>query len=172
MTIPKLSYIDFIQQPESVRIELQEYILVAVMFESDCMNWKWGKVKECQELLANEMTYKDIFEIAKFESESITEQTDFHVVLGLFNAVSKSMAQLLQVEGEALNHVSSPKELQASEAVGGFEAFGTLPQTLSLIPLFGCGIKDIRDMQWSECFTALVYEKRRNDFNKQLLTND
>ncbi len=172
MTIPTLTYIDFINQPEAVRIELQEYMLVAVMFKADCMSWKWGKVKEVQDLLATDSPYKNIFDIAKHESELITEQTDFHVVLGLFNAVIKSMTQLLQVEGEALNHISTPKELQASEAVGGFDAFGTLPQTLSLIPIFNVGIDQIRLMPWSECFSALVYDKRRNDFNKQLYTND
>jgi hypothetical protein len=169
MKIPKISYINFISLPEDKRLELQEVILVADIFTVDCKLWTWGKVKDVQSMLDDDITYKVIFDIANMEGY-FKETTDFHIVLGMFNAIQKSITEITLTENTAMAYTPKPKEIEAANEVGGFERFGSIPQTLKLVQLLNCSYNDVNNTAWGLCFLALYYDKISNDFNKKVLT--
>lgn len=162
-----MKYIDFIQQPETFRIELEEKLLVSDVFDQiDCQSWTWGKVKDAQDMLSESPTYKDILDISILEATHFNESTDFHCVIGMYNAIRKSIIEISEIEKNALSGTLSPKEMSAIEKVGGFNEFGSIPQTLSLVPILGISFDEVRLQQWDLCFSVLAYEKKKNEFQK------
>ena len=69
MKIPKITFIEFLQLPETERIELQTIIQNAnefdKTFEINCQEWTMGQVKDAQELLARQKTYDDIIKLVE-----------------------------------------------------------------------------------------------------------
>lgn len=169
MKIRKLTYIEFLSLPEDERIEQQEIVLVSSIFDVDCSTWKWSVVKDLQERLTNDLTYYDIFDIAKLGSKKLKQTDDFHLILGMFNAIKKSIETLKESENTALSSDVKPEALAAMQEVGGFEMFGSLPQTLALTKLFNMSYTQVNNLQWDLCFSALVYDKRFNDFKAKIL---
>lgn len=111
-------------------------------------------------------TYKDILDIARLEAPALNENTQFHVVIGIYNAIRESIIEISELEHNALAGRLSAKEMNAIEKVGGFEDFGSIPQTLSLVPILGISFDEVRLQPWDLCFSVLAYEKKKNDFQK------
>lgn len=111
-------------------------------------------------------TYKDILDIARLEAPELNENTQFHVVIGMYNAIRESIIEISELEHNALAGQLSAKEMNAIEKVGGFEDFGSIPQTLSLVPILGISFYEVRLQPWDLCFSVLAYEKKKNDFQK------
>ena len=164
-----MKYIDFIQQPEIFRLEWEEKLLVSNVFDTvDCQSWTWGGVKDAQDLLSEAPTYKDILDISMLEAPNFNENTEFHCVIGMYNAIRKSIIEISEIEKNALSGTLSPKEMAAIEKVGGFNEFGSIPQTLSLVPILGMSVEQVRAMPWDYCFSVLAYKKKENDFQKEI----
>lgn len=142
-------------------------MLVSKVFEKiDCQSWDWGGVKDAQDMLTDYPTYKDILDIAKLEAPALNENTQFHVVIGMYNAIRESILEISELERSALSGTLTAKEMNALEKVGGFDDFGSVPQTLSLVPILGMSYEEIRLQPWDLCFSVLAYEKKKNDFQK------
>lgn len=171
MKVPKITYLEFLQLPEEKRIELQEIVFVAKVIEVDCQSFTWGKVKDLQSMLEGEITYQLIFDIAQMEGKKIAVYTPFHVVLGLFNSIKKGITDIKEKEEKALAYQPKPKEIQAADEVGGFEMFGSLPQTLKLTQLLNCSYNEVNAMDWATCFSSLVFDKVSKEYDQKVLTS-
>lgn len=154
--------------PEDERIEYQSTCLVLQPFEVDCMNWKWGSVKWAQDMFISDCTYADILEVAKKESKKLNEHSPAHVVLNMFNSIKKSIEAITKIEGDSLAYKQEAKEMAASDAVGGFARFGTLPQTLSMVGVIAGSVREVEDYDWSTVFNAMVYKHTEGLYQKQL----
>ena len=168
MKIKQLTYLDFLLLPESERLEYQEQCLCLNHFEIDCKTWTWGDVKFCQDVLSSDCTYIDILNVVQKESPKVTEKSPAHVVLNMFNSIKQSIEEITKIESESMQYQQPAKEKAAAEAVGGFERFGTFPQTLSMVGVVAPSIKEVEAYKWEVVFAAMVYKHVEAQFQKQL----
>ena len=168
MTEIDYTYFQFVNLPDEKRVELQELYLVQKPFDVDCMNWKWGDVKWVQDTLMSDCTYSDILEVARKESKKLNEHSSANVVFNMFNSIKKSIEAITKIEGESLAYQQTAKEMAASDAVGGFARFGTLPQTLSMVGVIAGSVREVEDYEWSTVFNAMVYKHTEGLYQKQL----
>ena len=164
-----MKYIDFLHASESFQIYWTEKLRCSTVYDPiECQDWTWGKVKDAQDMLSESPTFKDIFEVAKLGSPNFNEETDFHCILGMYKAILIPIIEISEIERNALSGTLSPKEMAAIEKVGGFNEFGSIPQTLSLVPILGMSVEQVRAMPWDYCFSVLAYKKKENDFQKEI----
>ena len=172
MKIPKLTFLEFLQLPEAERIELQTIIANAnefdKKFEIDCQDWTMGQVKDAQELINRQKTYEDIIKLVEIERESAIS-LDVNEFLGLYNSIVKGINEIFEIESNALGHDPTANEAIASDSVGGFSCFGSMPQVHQLAKGNILDHEKIRALKWNECFNTLVYDKRQNDFQSKLI---
>lgn len=168
MKIKQLTYLEFLLLPEYERLEYQEQCLCLNHFEVDCKTWTWGDVKYCQDVLSSDCTYLDILNVAKKESPKLNEQSQAHIVLNIFNSIKQSIDEITKIESESMQYQQPAKERAAAEAVGGFERFGTFPQTLSMVGVVAPSIKEVEAYQWETVFAAMVYKHTEGQFQKIL----
>jgi len=172
MKIPKITFIEFLQLPETERIELQTIIANAnefdKRFEVDCQEWTMGQVKDARELINRQKTYEDIIKLVEIERESAIS-LDVNEFLGLYNSIVKGINEITEIESKTLGHDPTPNEAIASEEVGGFSVFASMPQIDQLAKGNLLDYERIRALKWSDCFNKLVYDKRQNDFQSKLI---
>lgn len=168
MKIEQLTYWQFINLPEKERLEYQEQCLCLQPFEVDCKTWTWGDVKFCQDVLSSDCAYIDILNVVQKESPKVTGKSPAHLILNIFNSIKRSIEEITKIEGEAMAYEQKAKEKAAAEAVGGFERFGTFPQTLSMVGIVAPSIKEVEAYQWDVVFAAMVYKHVEAQFQKQL----
>ena len=171
MKASELTYFQFISLPDDKRMETQEaFIVASCSFESviDCLMWSWRDVKETQAVIDEDLSYLQILDIVKRESKKINEHSSAVVVFRMFNEIKKQIQKITEGEANALSGEMSVKEKLAAVAVGGFDEFGTIPQTLTLCKLFNMPYERVELMPYHICFMALYYDKRIGDFNTEL----
>jgi hypothetical protein len=172
MEITRLKYIDFLQLPEEKRIELHELFNVAEHYGGiDCYQWEWEVLKDTQTKVLQGITYLEMLETVKLVS-NVTENTDYHIIFTLYNEIADQIKEITENEMVALSHSPTPKEIVASESVGGFERFGYLPSTLELAKMFNCTFEQVKKIKYIDCFVAMAYAKTQADFNKLIYTTN
>jgi hypothetical protein len=169
MEIYNLTYLQFLSLPEDYRNEMQEIYMCLTPVKVNCQKWTWGKVKEVQDILSGEITFNDILEIAKKEGSNLKEDSPTHVVFSSFLGVRNSINEISKIESEQWTTQLTPKQEQALNEVGGFEAFGTIPQTLRLTKLLNMKYTEVPDVSWWLCFAIYSYDMRFDEYNKLIL---
>lgn len=175
MLASELTYKQFVELPEQVRIQAQEAYLVAHNSYDgviDCLGWSWQDVKRVQDMMEDDLSYGDILEVVRCESKRISQTTKAVNVFRMFNEIKKQIELITAGEENKLSGELSPKERLAIEAVGGFAEFGSLPQTLTLCKLFNASIDRVNKMDYSTCFMALYYDAKCKQFDKLTLTQE
>jgi hypothetical protein len=170
MEIYNLTYINFLSLPEDLRNEMQEAYMCLMPIEVDCQTWTWGKAKHAQDLLSGELTFKDILEIAKLEGANLKEDSPAHLVFSTFLGVRNSINEISKIESEQWSTALTPKQEQALRDVGGFEVFGTMPQTLRLAEILRMSYNEALNVSWELGFSAYTYDVRSNEYNRLILT--
>lgn len=160
-----MRYIDFIQLNEFDRLTLIEAVKCSVLPEVDCTLWTWGQVKESQEIMKEDATFEDVLKLVRYQTK-LNQYSEARLILQFYLAIQKSISEITKVESEATAYQATPKEIAAAEEVGGFEVFGTLPQTLRLVGIIAPDIKGVEATDYNTAFAALVYQSRLNDFQK------
>jgi hypothetical protein len=169
MEIYNLTYIQFLSLPEDIRAEMQEVYMCIKPIEVDAQSWTWGKVKEVQDLLSSELTFKDILDCAKFEGVKLNENSPAHLVFSTFLGVRNSINEITKIESEQWTSQLEPKQQQALDAVGGFAEFGTMPQTLRLTEILKMSYSEVLNVSWEIGFAAYTYDVKSNEYNKLIL---
>ena len=169
MEIYNLTYVQFLSLPEEYRNEMQEVYMCLKPIEVDAQSWTWGKVKEAQDLMSSELTFKDILDIAKLEGYKLKEDSPAHVVFSNFLGVRNSINEITKLESEQWSNQLEPKQQQALDAVGGFAMFGTLPQTLRLTEILRMSYSEVLNVSWEIGFAAYTYDVKSNEYNKLIL---
>lgn len=154
---------------QSATLDEQLYIYelcrASVLPEVDCTAWTWGQVKFTQDEIQGSVDYQTLLKIVQFETK-LTEQSEAVLVIRFYLAILESIKNISEMEATATEYQPTAKEVQAAQEVGGFDVFGTLPQTLRLVPILGCSIKEVEATDYNTAFAALVYNSRLNDFQK------
>ena len=131
----------------------------------DCTNWLWGQVKFTQDEIKDSVDFSTLLKIVRFET-ILTEHSEASLVIRFFLAIKQSIQSIEEMEAAATAYQPSAKEIAAAEEVGGFEVFGTLPQTLRLVGVVAQDVKSVEAMDYNTCFAALVYTSKLNDFQR------
>ena len=169
MVASEITYIEFLSLPEIQRQEVQEIFLLAENhFEIECMEWSWGAVKNIQEMMMEDVSYMDIFEIAKMEGKKLTETSPAVTIFTIFLEIKRQIEKITENESIRLSGELTVKEKVAAEVVGGFACFKHYPQTFELTRLLNCSYNDVEAMPYYICFLALSYEKTKADFKKEI----
>ena len=169
MEIYNITYIKFLSLPEEYRNEMQEVYMCLKPIDVDCQTWTWGKVKQAQDLITEELTYKDILDIALLEAVKLKEDSPAHLVFSTFLGVRNSINEISKIESEQWSSPLDPKQQQALDSVGGFEMFGTLPQTLRLTEILRMSYNEVLNVSWEIGFAAYTYDVRSNEYNRLIL---
>ncbi len=137
--------------------------------EVDCQTWTWGDVKEVQDAIALNLTYMNILLIAQMDCKNLKDCSPAHVVFSAFLGVRNSINEISKKESEQWARPLEPKQQQALAAVGGFEMFGTLPQTLRLAEIMKLSYNEVLKIEWITGFNAYTYDVQCNEYNKLIL---
>ena len=137
--------------------------------EVDCQTWAWGKVKQAQDILTGEITFKDILDIAIMDGYKLKETSPAHLIFSTFLGVRNSINEISKIESEQWATLLEAKQQQAIDSVGGFEMFGTLPQTLRLTEILRMSYNEVLNVSWEIGFAAYTYDVRSNEYNKIIL---
>lgn len=167
MKIPRLTFEEFIMLPEAERMELQT-IASYIKFDVDCRQWTHGQVKDAQDLMMREMTYKNVADIVGLEIPSV-DGVPFHVVIGMFFAIRSSIEGITEIEEENLGFIPTDRQIQALEAMGGFGRFRHFPETDALAHGQIWMHETVRSLPWSDCFIKAMYDKAVNDYQKLMI---
>lgn len=174
----EIDYETFVQLPEADRMLCQQaYLLLPIPIEDlDIMQWEWGVVKELQSMFRGDITYMDILAIAKMEAPALSAKSTARTVMVVFNAIKEQVDKVSQNEMSALSATPSAKEKLAAERVGGFETFGTYPQTYELCSVMNMSYQDVQHLPYHEGFVALAYFERlkryRDEYNELMKNKD
>ena len=87
----------------------------------------------------------------------------------MFSSIVDNINKISIFESESMPYTPSAKEMAASLAVGGFEKFGTLPQTLSLCNYLNTPYKEVLKLPYIDCINTLILESTRKDFQDRVL---
>lgn len=166
MKIPKLTFEEFVCLPEDERIELQ-IALSYTDYKVNCREWTHGQVKDAQDTIKEDMTYKDILDIVELEIKDCAKKP-FHIVLGTFYAIKKSIQEISQLEADNLSGELSAKEMTALAQMGGFDKFKHFPETDSLAEGKIWMHEAVRAQRWDLCFAKLLYNKALSNYQKEL----
>ena len=160
-----IKFIDFLQLSDKDRSLLEEaYLVQSCTLEFDCMNWTWGDVLKCREMLSSQLTYENVLEIAQMEAKNLTHYSPATTVFQAYNEIARQMAAMASNETLAFETKSTPKEKAAADEVGGFEMFGFYPQSFQLCKLLNCSYDAVQSTSYYVCFTALAYNARVNNY--------
>jgi hypothetical protein len=160
-----MTYLEFIQLNDFDRLTLAEAIKATEYPVVDCTAWTWGDVKIAQDLLNGDVTFEDILKLVKIET-MLTEFSEARLVLQYFAAIKTSIESITSIENMSMAYQPTAKEVTAAQEVGGFDVFGTYPQTLRLVGIVAQTVKEVEAMPYNDCFAALLYTSRLNDFQK------
>lgn len=160
-----MTYKDYIQLPFDHQLEIYEACRASSLPTVDCSGWTWGQVKETQDTIIDSVSYEQLLKIVQFETK-LTQYSDVRLVLQFYLAILESIKQISEIEAKATEYQPKSKEIAAAQEVGGFDVFGTLPQTLRLVEILGCSIREVEQTDYNTAFAALVYNSRLNDFQK------
>lgn len=160
-----MRYIDFIQLDYFDRLTFIEAVKCSNLPEVDCTLWTWGQVKEAQEITSNDATFEEVLRVVKFETK-LNQYSDARLVFQFYLAIQKSISEITKAESGATAYKPEAKEIVAAQEVGGFDVFGTLPQTLRLVGIIAPDIKTVEATDYNTAFAALVYQSRLTDFQK------
>lgn len=164
-----MNYIEFVNLGLDDRAFIEEQCLLAVdKFEVDCTLWKWGQVKEAQDCIAT-ATYADILKMVGYESK-LNHFSSAESVLLMFRAISKSIQSITEMEVNEMQYEQSAKEMAASVAVGGFDRFGTSPQTYRLTEILNDSYQNILNYPYIDCINALIFKSVESDFQRKVVT--
>ena len=169
MEIYNLTYIQFLSLPGEYRLEMQEVYMCLKPIEVEAQLWTWGKVKSTQDILNDELTFKDILIIAKIEGTKLNELSPAHLVFSTFLGVRNSINEITKIENEQWSSALTPKQEQAINDVGGFAMFGTLPQTLRLAEILRMSYSDVLNVSWEIGFASYTYDVKSNEYNQIIL---
>lgn len=165
-----ITFIEFLHLDRFLQIEIEEEIICAInSYEVDCTQWTWGEVKQTQDLLASEFTYKELFDVVRIETRKLTEHSDVKNILLMFRAIQENINKITIFESESMPYSPSAKEMAASMAVGGFEKFGTLPQTLSLCNYLNESYSNVQKLPYIDCINTLILESTRSNFQNAII---
>lgn len=174
----EIDYATFVQLPEADRMLCQQaYILTPNALDTlDVMQWEWGIVKELQAMFSSDITYMDILTIAKMEAQGLNDKSLARTVVMAFNAISEQVDKINENEKAAFSSAPSAKEKLAAERVGGFDSFGTYPQTYELCKVLNMSYADVQRLPYHEGFVALAYFERlkryRDEYNELMKNKD
>ena len=168
MQIEKFSLYEFLLLHEEKKEEML-LIYKHVKIEVDCKNWLWIDVKETQHTLKKQITYQIIIDIVSKQIKSELLTIDAHVFFATFNAISKSVLEITEIENNAMWHVPTANEMIASEEVGGFEAFGYLPELDKLAGGDILKYEAIKRLSWDDCFSKLAYDARNTKYQNKII---
>ena len=164
-----IKFIDFLQLSDKDRSLLEEaYLVQSCTLEFDCMNWTWGDVLKCREMLSSQLTYENVLEIAQMEAKKLTMYSPASTVFQAYNEIAKQMAEMVENEQLAYETKTTPKEKAAADEVGGFDMFGFYPQSFQLCKLLNCSYSEVQRTPYYVCFTALAYNARFNNYQSIL----
>ncbi len=169
MEIYNLTYIQFLSLPEEYRSEMQEVYMCLKHIEVDCQAWTWGQVKQAQDILSDEITFKDILDVAKMEGYRLKEESPAHLVFSAFLGVRNSINEITNIENKQWAGALTPKQEQAINEVGGFAMFGTMPQTLRLTEILKMDYNSVLSIPWEIGFAAYSYDVKSNEYNNLIL---
>lgn len=131
----------------------------------DCTQWTWGQVKDTQDSITGSVDYDTLLKIVQFETK-LTERSDAELVIRFYLAIVKSIKAISEAEAVATHYEPTAKEVLAAQEVGGFDVFGTLPQSLRLVVVLAQSLKEVESYPYNTAFATLVYQSRLNDFQK------
>lgn len=133
--------------------------------------WTFEQVKDLQYIFEKEYTYTDICEyISKRIEKNIDKITSLSLVefWQLNTFLKESIEKINEIEKSVFDYKPSNDEIEAGCET--FSKFGTLLQFDQLAG--GCIEKYdlIGKLKYSLCFSKLVLEKERSEFNERLFT--
>ena len=131
----------------------------------DCTQWTWGHVKDTQDSITGSVDYDTLLKIVQIETK-LTERSDAELVIRSYLAIVESIKSISEAEVVATHYEPQAKEVLAAQEVGGFDVFGTLPQSLRLVGVLAPGLKEVESYPYNTAFATLVYQSRLNDFQK------
>jgi hypothetical protein len=163
MQVPRLTFEEFLVHPD--REELQHLAFLQEGFTVDCRKWTHGQVKDAQETLSTDYTYKDILDLVKIAMPN-ADAAPYHIVLATFDAIRQSIEDISLLEAETLAGTPTPKEIDVLDEMGGFDHFFKFPETDAL-----CGgditkYETVRGLSWELCYVKALYNKAINDYTK------
>ena len=132
----------------------------------------FGQVEQLCDVLQDVATYEQILKVVQIVFPNMNENSAANIIFGAFNGIGKAIAEILELEQSTLSSPLTAKEINAMEAVGGFDKFGRLPLLKQLAEGDVTKFDKIRATKWNECFPLLVLNKVTNDYQNQLWKND
>lgn len=169
MQIEKFSLYEFLLLPEDKKEEML-LIYKHVKIDVDCKKWEhWIDVKEVQYQLKKEITYQLMIDVVSKQIKSELLTIDAHVFFATFNAISKSILEITEIENNAMGHIPTANEIIASEEVGGFEAFGYLPELDKLAGGDILKYEAVKKLSWDDCFSKLAYDARNTKYQNKIM---
>ena len=136
--------------------------------EVDCTGWTWGQVKFTQDEIQGSVEYDTLLKIVQFETK-LNQYSDAERVISFYLAIVESIKAISEMEASATEYQPTAKEVAAAQEVGGFDVFGTLPQTLRLVPILGCSKEQVEATSYNTAFATMVYNSRLNDFQQKAI---
>ena len=170
MEITNLTFLQYTLLPEDYRLQYQEVYIAQEPVQIDCQSWTWGAVKKAQDTLNSELTFQDVFDLAKQGAETpLTANSPAHLVYKLFLGVKKAIDEITRIESQSWATQLTPKQMQAINEVGGFEAFGTMPQTIRLTEILKMSYTEILNIPWELGFAAYSYDVKSSLYNQLIV---
>jgi len=164
-----ISFVNYTFLPEDIRLELQELYMVAKVDPIDCQQWTWGRVKQAQDMLSGELTFQDIFKLAKMEAPKLTENSPADLVYRLFRSIQQPISEITKIEREQWSGEVTPKQQAAIDKVGGFAIFGTLPQTIRLTEILNLSYNEVLAIPWEVGFAAFTFDMRQKEYERLIV---
>ena len=170
MEITNLTFLQYTLLPEDYRLQYQEVYIAQEPVQIDCQSWTWGDVKKAQSILDSELTFQDVFDLASQGAETpLTANSPAHLVYKLFLGVKKSIDEITQIESQAWTTQLTPKQIQAINEVGGFDAFGNMPQTIRLTEILRMSYTEVLTIPWELGFAAYSYDVKSSLYNQLIV---
>jgi hypothetical protein len=103
------------------------------------------------------------------QSPKLKITSEARLVFQSYYAVEDEINRLTKKESEQWSSPLDPKQQQALDSVGGFEMFGTLPQTLRLTEILRMSYNEVLLVPWEIGFAAYTYDVKSNEYNRLIL---
>lgn len=130
----------------------------------------FGLVKDIQQDMVEGIKWDKMLDyISQLSKKSIKElqKTSLLELCQVKNYVVSEIQRLVEIEGQVLVYESTEEEKRAG--IETFAVFGVYSQLLSLAGGDPIKIPDARKMKYVDAFVYLVYEKTKNDFERNLI---
>ena len=166
MKLRQINYIDFVSLPIDEQDLTNAVLKYADPIEIDCKSWKYGEVKELQQLLSKEIDEFTFDYIAKRIFKFYFYKPYHVVVLSVLGAI-ESIAKITEIENKSLVTKPDPKATEAMDRVGGFERFGRFPEIMSLCKEYGWTYEYVYNLEWSLAYSMQLLITKQNEFQNE-----